>query len=96
MLDDMASALSEDRNRNLIMAPYFADLLQTHIPALRRVVVSAMGAGLAVPALCNALSWLDNTRTGRGTANMIQGQRDFFGAHTFKRLDKDGDFNGPW
>ena len=66
------------------------------MPGLRRVVAQASMAGLPTPALHAALSWFDTIRHGRGTANMIQGQRDYFGAHSFKRLDKDGDFHGPW
>ncbi|AQS47388.1 phosphogluconate dehydrogenase (NADP(+)-dependent, decarboxylating) [Thioclava nitratireducens] len=97
MLDDMASALSESPDRNLMYAPYFADLLKTHHSALRKVVSIAAAHGLAVPALSMALSYFDTMRTARGTANMIQGQRDFFGAHGFERTDREGgDFHGPW
>ncbi|OWY04377.1 MULTISPECIES: NADP-dependent phosphogluconate dehydrogenase [Thioclava] len=97
MLDDMASALSESPDRNLMYAPYFADLLKTHHGALRKVVSIAAAHGLAVPALSMALSYFDTMRTARGTANMIQGQRDFFGAHGFERTDREGgDFHGPW
>ena len=53
--------------------------------------------GLAVPALSSALAYYDTLRKGRGTAALIQGQRDFFGAHGFERTDKDGtDYHGPW
>ncbi|OOY06664.1 NADP-dependent phosphogluconate dehydrogenase [Thioclava sp. F28-4] len=97
MLDDMASALSESPDRNLMYAPYFADLLKAHHGALRKVVSIAAAHGLAVPALSMALSYFDTMRTARGTANMIQGQRDFFGAHGFERTDLEGgDFHGPW
>jgi len=49
-----------------------------------------------VPALASAVSYFDTYRRGQGTANLIQGQRDFFGAHGFKRLDEEGDHHGPW
>ncbi|MEX1663144.1 NADP-dependent phosphogluconate dehydrogenase [Thioclava sp. 15-R06ZXC-3] len=97
MLDDMARALTEAPERNLMYAPYFAALLKTHHAALRKMVSVAATYGLAVPALSMALSYFDTMRTERGTANMIQGQRDFFGAHGFERTDRDGtDFHGPW
>jgi len=97
MLNDMATALGENAALNLMFSPFFADLLEQHSPALRKVVTAAMAQGLPVPALAAALSYYDMMRTARGTANMIQGQRDFFGAHGFERTDKDGrDYHGPW
>jgi 6-phosphogluconate dehydrogenase len=97
MLNDMASALSDDANRNLMLAPFFAGLIETHAPALRKVVSTALAHGLPVPALSAGLTYFDMMRTERSTANMIQGQRDFFGLHGFERLDKDGTgFHGPW
>ena len=53
-------------------------------------------AGAPVPALSSALSYFDSYRQARGTANLIQGQRDFFGAHGFERIGEKGDFHGPW
>ncbi len=96
MLNDMAAAL-QDRPANLIFAPYFAGLIRDHMPALRRTVIAAQTAGLPVPAMASALSYFDTLTQARGTANMVQGQRDYFGAHGFERLDRDGtDFHGPW
>ena len=96
MLDDMASALRDDEDRNLMFAPYFAELLKTHHDALRRVVAQAAMHGIALPALSSGLAYFDAMRTARGTANMIQGQRDFFGAHGFERIDGGTDQHGPW
>ncbi len=96
MLNDMAQALEEDASRNLILSPFFADLIETHLPALRRVVAAGALNGIATPALSAGLSWFDLMRTARGTANMIQGQRDFFGAHGFDRLDGKAIHHGPW
>lgn len=96
MLDDMAQALSEDPERNLIFAPAFAALLRQYHPALRRVVAEAALRGHALPALSAGLAWFDAMRTARGTANMIQGQRDYFGAHGFQRLDGKPLPHGPW
>jgi 6-phosphogluconate dehydrogenase len=96
MLNDMAAALAEDADRNLMLAPFFADLLRQSVPALRRVVAAGALHGLACPALSSGLAWFDMMRTARGTANMIQGQRDFFGLHGFKRLDGLDLPHGPW
>lgn len=96
MLNDMADALADDPARNLILAPLFADLIEGAIPALRQVVSQGIAAGHALPALASGLMWFDMMRTARGTANMIQAQRDFFGAHGFDRLDGIDDHHGPW
>ena len=96
MLNDMARALSDDAGRNLVLAPDFADRLEATVPALRQVVSAGALNGLACPALSAGLSWFDMMRTGRGTANMIQAQRDFFGAHGFDRLDGADKHHGPW
>ncbi len=97
MLNDMSQALGENPERNLMLAPFFsAKLKETH-EALRKVVALGALNGLPVPALSAALSYFDIMRTERSTANMLQGQRDFFGAHGFERTDKDGKgFHGPW
>jgi 6-phosphogluconate dehydrogenase len=98
MLDDMARALTEAPEAQLAFAPAFADQLRSHVPALRRVVAAASLAGLPVPALASGLSWFDTLRQPRGTANLIQGLRDRFGAHGFERIDRPGetDLHGPW
>ena len=97
MLDDMATALGEHPDENLMRAPFFADLLKGNHMALRTVVAEAARAGLPVPALAAGLSWFDIMRTGRSTANMIQGLRDFFGSHGFARLDDGTEMqHGPW
>ncbi len=96
MLNDMAEALAEDPARNLVMAPFFATLVENAMPALRQVVSQGIGAGHALPALAQGLMWFDMMRTARGTANMIQAQRDFFGAHGFERVDGVADTHGPW
>ncbi|WP_299505884.1 NADP-dependent phosphogluconate dehydrogenase [uncultured Roseobacter sp.] len=97
MLNDMADALTDDPEQNLMFAPYFADQMKTTHDALRQVVAVAALHGLPAPALGSGLAYFDAMRTKRGTANMIQGQRDYFGLHGFVRLD-DGknDQHGPW
>jgi len=63
---------------------------------LRQVVAQAALHGLALPALSSGLAYFDAMRTARGTANMIQAQRDFFGAHGFARTDGGAGHHGPW
>ena len=95
MLDDMAEAF-EDGAAHLAFAPHFTTLIADQIPALRAVTTQAMAAGWPVPCLSAALGWHDQLRMARGTANVIQAQRDYFGRHGFKRFDMDGDHHGPW
>lgn len=95
MLDDMAAAL--ERHDSLLGDAGFADRLTASVPALRQVIAGAVTAGLPVPALSAALGYFDTMRQARGTANMIQGQRDFFGLHGFARLDTGASGqHGPW
>ena len=96
MLDDMASALAEDPARNLMFAPKFSQLLKDTHGALREVVAQSALHGLPAPALASGLAYFDTMRTARGTANMIQGQRDYFGRHGFARFDGRTDQHGPW
>ena len=96
MLDAMATALAEDPGRNLILAPAFAQELTRCLPALRQTVAAAALYGHALPALSAGLAWFDAMRTARGTANMIQAQRDYFGLHGFQRLDGRDAPHGPW
>lgn len=81
---------------NLLMAPDFTEMMKEAHPSLRRIVAGAAEAGLPVPALSSALAYFDSYRQARGTSNLIQGQRDFFGAHGFERVDASGAFHGPW
>ncbi len=96
MLDDMAAALADDPSRNLMFAPDFADRMRASHGALRGTIARAATAGLAVPALSAALGYFDMIRTARSTANLLQAQRDFFGAHGFERIDAAGVHHGPW
>ena len=97
-LDDIARAYSAGGNiANLMLAEPFGATLKETEASLRRVVSVAALNGMAMPALSSALAYFDMARTPRTTANLIQGQRDFFGAHGFERTDRDGKgFHGPW
>jgi 6-phosphogluconate dehydrogenase len=81
---------------NLMVAPAFVEMMNQAHPALRISVGRAALWGLPVPALSSALAYFDGYRQARGTANLIQGQRDFFGAHGFERIDRSGPQHGPW
>ena len=95
-LDTIATAFAGGPVANLLMAPAFIDMMKHANPALRRIVARAAEAGLPTPALSSALAYFDSYRLGRGTSNLIQAQRDFFGAHGFERIDSEGAHHGPW
>ncbi|PWJ22387.1 NADP-dependent phosphogluconate dehydrogenase [Jannaschia seohaensis] len=96
MLDDMAAALADHPGENLMRTPHFAALLKGSHGALRQVVAQASLNGHPVPALSSGLAYFDTMRTGRGTANVIQGQRDFFGLHGFEHVNGKTGQHGPW
>ena len=73
---------------NLLMAPYFQHLIQSVIGDYRMVVSEGVLHGTPMPVLSSALAFYDGYRNGRGSANMIQAQRDYFGAHTYERVDR--------
>ena len=73
---------------HLMLAPYFADLLNRTQQAWREVVAHAVTQGIPVPAMSASLGYYDSLRTARLPANLLQAQRDFFGAHTYERTDK--------
>jgi 6-phosphogluconate dehydrogenase len=80
-----------------LLAPLFAALVKDTEGALREVATAAIRAGIAVPALTSGLAYFDTLRTARGTANMIQAQRDYFGLHGFERMDTgEKGQHGPW
>ena len=97
LLDDISAAFRADlAHGNLLFAPAFADRLENGVKALRALVASAVLRGIPVPAFSAALAWFDTMRQARGTTNLVQAQRDFFGAHGFERLDAEGAHHGPW
>lgn len=96
MLNDMASALRADGQANLCFAPDFKQLIASNLPGLRKTAIAAQSAGLPVPALASALAYFDTLTMARTTANMLQAQRDYFGAHSFERTDQEGAHHGPW
>ncbi|MCP3715697.1 NADP-dependent phosphogluconate dehydrogenase [Paraburkholderia sp. CNPSo 3281] len=81
---------------NLLLDPYFRDIAANYQSALRDVVIQAVSAGVPVPAFSSAVAYFDGYRSERVPANLVQAQRDFFGAHTFERIDKPGSFHADW
>jgi 6-phosphogluconate dehydrogenase len=80
----------------LVTAPFFVDVMARAQTAWRNVVSDAAHAGIPTPAFSSSLAYYDGLRASRLPAALVQGQRDFFGAHTYKRIDKDGVFHTVW
>ncbi|WP_144532368.1 NADP-dependent phosphogluconate dehydrogenase [Bacillus pumilus] len=88
-----------DRNpelKNLLLDPYFKDIAQSYQSSLRKVISLAVEQGVPVPSFSSALAYFDSYRTAVLPANLIQAQRDYFGAHTYERTDKEGIFHTEW
>ncbi|MGW6334159.1 NADP-dependent phosphogluconate dehydrogenase [Nocardia rhamnosiphila] len=81
---------------SLILAPYFRNAIETAIDSWRRVVATATLLGIPVPAFASSLSYYDALRAERLPAALTQAQRDFFGAHTYERVDAEGKFHTLW
>ena len=73
---------------NLLLVPYFRSAVRKANSAWRRVVIQAVRLGVPVPAFSSALAFYDGYRSERVSANLLQAQRDYFGAHTYERVDK--------
>ncbi|MBJ7433168.1 MAG: NADP-dependent phosphogluconate dehydrogenase [Microbacteriaceae bacterium] len=96
-LNPITDAYRTDESLALLMAArYFATAVSGAQAAWRRVVIAATEAGIPAPAFGSSLSYYDGLRADRLPAAVIQGQRDFFGAHTYKRIDKPGTFHTQW
>jgi 6-phosphogluconate dehydrogenase len=95
-LGEITKAFTKSGGGNLLMAPAFMTMMKKDHTSLRAVVSLSAQVGAPAPALSNALSYFDGYRQSRGTANLIQAQRDFFGAHGFERIGEQGAFHGPW
>ena len=80
----------------LLVAPWFADRVRDGVPSWRRVVADAARAGVPTPAFSSSLAYFDALRAERLPAALIQGLRDDFGAHTYRRVDRDGSFHTLW
>ncbi|QWC21589.1 NADP-dependent phosphogluconate dehydrogenase [Bacillus haikouensis] len=81
---------------NLLLDPYFKEIVESYQYALREVISVAVQNGVPVPGFSAALAYYDSYRTETLPANLIQAQRDYFGAHTYQRVDKEGTFHTEW
>ncbi|MCR8847056.1 NADP-dependent phosphogluconate dehydrogenase [Rossellomorea sp. SC111] len=86
----------ESNLTNLLLDPYFKEIVESYQYALREVISVAVQNGVPVPGFSAALSYYDSYRTETLPANLIQAQRDYFGAHTYERVDKEGIFHTEW
>jgi 6-phosphogluconate dehydrogenase len=93
-LDNIKAAFEKDKDlANLLLDDYFSEIIDKNQAAWRKVVAKAVEIGIPVPAFSSALSYYDSYRTERLPANLLQAQRDYFGAHTYERVDKErGEF----
>lgn len=81
---------------NLLVAPFFAEKVKKYQQGLRNIVCEGIQSGISFPCLSASLTYYDSYRTGRSHANLLQAQRDYFGAHTYERNDRDGIFHTEW
>lgn len=81
---------------NLLLDPYFKEIVESYQHSLRQVLAVAIERGIPVPAFASAISYFDSYRTETLPANLLQAQRDYFGAHTYQRIDKEGVFHTNW
>jgi len=97
LLDRIMEAYqAEPKLANLLIADSFAAAVAATEGAWRRVVANAVAAGVATPAFSSTLAYFDGLRRARGPANLLQGLRDYFGAHAYRRLDQPGVFHTRW
>ncbi|MDU6390674.1 MAG: decarboxylating NADP(+)-dependent phosphogluconate dehydrogenase, partial [Pantoea sp.] len=96
-LQKITDAYAENANiANLLLAPYFKNIADEYQQALRDVVAYAVQNGIPTPTFSAAIAYYDSYRSEVLPANLIQAQRDYFGAHTYKRIDKEGVFHTEW
>jgi 6-phosphogluconate dehydrogenase len=97
LLSDVRAAFQKhEALPNLMLDPLFRDALTSRQDAWRHVVQTAIALGIPVPALSASLAYFDSYRSARLPANLTQAQRDFFGAHTYRRVDREGVFHTEW
>lgn len=95
-LDQMSEAYENGSHENLLLVPDFVAVMKRNVSGLRRLVAMGAMEGLPLISLSSALSYFDSYTQGRGTANLIQGLRDFFGAHGFEIEGREGPQHGNW
>lgn len=97
LLEDVSRALSRDPDLpNLLLDPHLGSEVEARQEGWRRAVCTAAELGIPVPATAASLAYYDSYRSERLPANLIQAQRDYFGAHTYERVDREGKFHTEW
>ena len=96
-LQKITDAYEKDNDiANLLLDEYFSDITANYQQAVRDVVALAVQSGVPVPTFSSAIAYFDSYRSDRLPANLIQAQRDYFGAHTYERTDREGIFHYSW
>jgi 6-phosphogluconate dehydrogenase len=96
-LDDVRAAYTQAPElANLLLAPFFRQAVGGRHKALRQVIATAAKFGIPIPAMGASLAYYDSYRSAQLPANLTQAQRDYFGAHTYRRLDREGVFTTKW
>ena len=96
-LNPISEAFKGDQDlTNLLLAPYFKEKANKYQASLRQVTIKGIENGMSLPCFSASLSYFDGYRSAQSGANMIQAQRDYFGAHTYQRNDKEGIFHTKW
>jgi 6-phosphogluconate dehydrogenase len=97
LLEDIRAAYSARPDLpNMLLADVFREAVKESQGSWRSVIQTAVGLGIPVPALSASLAYYDAYRAARLPANLTQAQRDYFGSHTYRRVDKDGVFHTEW
>ncbi len=96
-LQNIKEAYDRDQQlANLLLDPYFKEIAEGYQASLRKVISVAVEKGIPVPCFSSAIAYFDSYRTETLPANLLQAQRDYFGAHTYQRVDKEGIFHTNW
>ena len=96
-LNDISNAFEKNKNiENLMFTDFFLNQINKNISSLRKLVSMCALSGVSIYAMSSALSYIDTYSSSVLGANLIQAQRDYFGAHTFERIDKKGVFHFDW
>jgi 6-phosphogluconate dehydrogenase len=95
-LNDIYNAYQNKQLQHLLLDTHVEDLVKAAAPGARTVLSAVITAGIAAPAYATSLSYFDNFRTARMPSNLTQAQRDYFGAHTYELIGKQGTFHTQW
>ena len=97
LLADITEAFKADSELpNLLLSPSFVTKVQSTVAATRELVAYGASNGIPLPGLSNSLTYFDAYTSQRLPLNLIQGQRDYFGSHTYERIDREGIFHTEW